>query len=501
MVNPVPYVWVGSRTFGVYTSPTNPQQVTPGTLDGRTVARSGTYSYGTMLDTLSIEWGRDDVWSQPDPSVATVTIWQSDKWIDANPTDNYLTAIATGKLTGERFVCHFPAGVVPSVRNANGAPYSWRFFEGRITNADAKRMTMPTDQGEESGWAIRVQGSDQVGALANAAVPPSPMANNQTMAARAAAIKTATLGAANIREIYFEAAYAAGKTREVDTKDKSGYDLVCDLYGSFGHQFAYNPHRNVLIRIPANYAHGSYTLQFGRRAAGDTVRLYAPRQIDNSGRQAPDDSDPYPSGYVGACDVQGDVVLSTEQAQRITQVQCKWWVAASSADYVSTLDVQTAPSPAVLRYDSWFNDGLQIDPILAAVKGKALAEGSRPCHPAIVWDTARAGDVPDWETFMSLTLPMQSVRMIVLAGSPFAAALGAPPVWYPCGGVIAYTGGKWTFTTNLAPAPLTLSGSPITFTALSGNGTGSTLTLGQLDHSISSYDLRYISDPALYTWN
>ena len=493
MVNPVPTLWVGPFSFA-------PAALAPVyDENGLEVARSGMYSAATFLGDLSIEWGRDNVWSQPEPSVATCTFWQSDKYIERVPANSYLARIADGTLVGDRFICYFGSGVVPSVRNASGFSASWRFFEGRITNADAKRMTLRTDQGTETGWAIRIQGSDQTGAIANAAAPSS-LPNNQTMTQRAAAIRTAAVSSSNIRQMYFEAAYMGGRVKEVDTKDQTAYDLVVKMYESFGHQFAYNPHRNVLIRIPSAYNHGSYSLGFGRRAVGDTVRLYPPRQIDNSGREAPDDSDPYPSGYVGACAVQGDVVLTSEQTQRVTDIQCAWWVSASGADHVSQISVRSAPAKAMLRFDSWFSDGLQVDPIMDSVKSKCLAEGSRACHPAIVWDTDRAGDVPDWETFMSLTLPMQSVRMIVLAGSPFNAVMNVAPVWYPCGGVINYTGGKWKFTVNLAPAPLTLAGTPITFTNLQSNPTGSTVTLDQLDHSISSHDLKYVTSATVSIW-
>lgn len=492
MVNPKPKVWIASVII-----PACSGQVTT---DGTTVVAGN--ATAVMLEDLSIDWGRSDVWSQPSPSVLTCTIWQSDRFQEANPTaaTNYLYRAGNGTLVGDRLVAFFDTDSgVPSVRNANGFAVPWRFFEGRISNADFKRLRVRTTNGLEDGWAIRIQGSDQVSAVAQC-TPPLDLPANQTMIQRADVLASRASGA-NIREIYFEAAYTAGRVKAVETKGRSLLDLVNDMYASFAHQYAYNPHRNVIIRIPAAYNHGSYSLRFGRRAPGDTVRLYAPRQVDNTGRQDPADSDPYPSAYVGACDVQGDVMLSVDASQRIRTILCKWFVAANNADHVTEVQAQTTTSPNTLQFESWYNDGVQVDPIMADVKRKILAEGSRPFHPRIVWDTARSGDVPDWETFMSLTLPMQSVRLLVLAGSPFAAALDVAPVWYPAGGTITLRRGKWLFSVDLAPAPMTLAGSPITFTGLSGNATGSTVTLGQLDTSISSHDLRYISDPNVTTWS
>ncbi|GMV27700.1 MAG: hypothetical protein AMXMBFR58_37310 [Phycisphaerae bacterium] len=75
-----------------------------------------------------------------------------------------------------------------------------------------------------------------------------------------------------------------------------------------------------------------------------------------------------------------------------------------------------------------------------------------------------------------------------------------PPVFYPAGGVIAYENGFWRFIVQLAPAPLTLSGNPVTFNQLAGSSTGSTVTLDQLDPSISSYDMKFCTSPTVSIW-
>ena len=135
--------------------------------------------------------------------------------------------------------------------------------------------------------------------------------------------------------------------------------------------------------------------------------------------------------------------------------------------------------------------------MLQDVKRKCLAEGAAAFHPTLTWDTRIAGGVPDWNTFECLTLPAQTVAMCVIGGSPFAAMMKMPPVFYPAGGVIAYAAGYWKFTVNLAPAPLTLAGSPVTFSQLSGSSTGAGVTLDQLDPSISSYDMSFCTSPTV----
>lgn len=487
MVNPTPRVKLRVRVPGGTAIETI---VECGTTTDATGRECLPHRAMSLLGELTIDWGRSDVWAQPDPSVATFNVWQSDDASAAWPTLNLAAATPGSGMVGLEFHIDVP----------KGASY-FHIFRGRVVNVDAERLTVRTTRGLENGWIFRIQASDKSGALAQVDKQGFVKLDaGRTMKANADFLN-AFASWVSIRETYFEAAYQNGKCRFVDMTDKNLYDVIVELYASFSHQFTYNPMRNVLIRIPAAYNHGAFSLKFGRTAVGGIVRLYAPQWIDNTGREDPQDSDPYPSGYIGGNDVGGDVRLSSDQGQAISHIECKWTNGpGGNTEIISRVLVAGSANLGLLRFDSWFNDGLQIDPIMQDIKRKCLAEGARPFHPTVSWDTAKAGDVPDWNTFQCLTMPAQSVRMTVVAGSPFASWMNVAPVWYPAGGVIAYSAGKWRFDTQLAPAPMTLTGSPITCANLSGNGTGATLTLGQLDQSISSHDLKYVSDPALYIW-
>lgn len=478
MPNPTPRVRIG---------PVYAQCGTVKDTEGRDVL-SGDWTH--LLDPLSIDWGRTDVWTQPEPSVATVTVWQSDRHIEANPGYAWPKLVTQRQAQGQAFDVDIPR---------DGVAGYYTIFRGYISNVDMKRMTVRTVNGLEPGWAIRIQGSDRSATLAQCHTQGHTyidLATMQLVADRLQAYGSGT----GIREIYFESTYRTGAVNRIDTTDSTVYELVTDMYASFAHQFTYNPHRNVVIRIPSAYDHGSYSLQFGRTEVGGTVRLYAPRWVDNTGREAPIDSEPYPSAYIGGCDVIGDVVLSSDTVQATKDIICEWTIQPGNSKVLTRVEVPGPAAPNTVRYSSWFSDGLQIDPIVQDVKRKVLAEGARPPHPVIEWDTRRTHEVPDWNTFLSLTLPAQTVRMAVLAGSPYSAAMGVPPVWYPAGGTIVYSEGHWRFTINLNPAPLTLSGTPITFTSLANNSTGSTVTLGQLDGSISSYDMQYVTSATVSIW-
>ncbi|MGB3604241.1 MAG: hypothetical protein WBA38_11910 [Gordonia sp. (in: high G+C Gram-positive bacteria)] len=488
MPNPTPTVWVQVRQPGGPINTTNVGCSTVLDAEGRECLP---HRRASILGELTVDWGRSDVWAQPDPAVFTMTVWQSDAAAQEWPDFDLAHATPGSGMVS----LNTSIGLL----DAHGNTYY--VFQGRMTNVDAERQQVRTERGLENGWLLRIQASDRAGGLAQVDKQGFVKLDaGRTMKANADFLNVFS-GWANIRETYFEAQYQNGKCRYVDMVDKTLYDVLVELYASFSHQFCYNSRRNTLNRIPAAYNHGAYSLALGRTAVGGTVRLYAPRWVDNTGREDPQDSQSYASGYIGGNQVSGDVRISADQGQAISHIECKWHDASrTDDDVVSRVLVTSSANRGLLRFDSWFSDGLQIDPIMQDVKRKCLAEGSRAFHPTVTWDTRVAGEVPDWNTFEALTLPAQTVAMVVVTGSPYASFMASPPVWYPAGGVIAYSGGYWRFTTNLAPAPLVLSGTPITFADLAASSTGSTLTMGQLDGSISSYDMRYVTNPTLENW-
>lgn len=463
--------------------------------DGRPVLRS---TWPTLLDSMSITWGRDDVWSQPEPAVCTLTMWEPAE-MASDPTNQKYSAL--WKIVNRKGI-RGPL-VVQTPRNGNND--HWTIFRGYITNIDVKPLTVRTERGPTEGWAVRVQGSDRSAFFGQESGQTMHL-NRTTMQERAVDIRIQGSGTL-VREIYFEDQYKSGTVKAIDISDKSILDLVNELYASFADQWTYNPHRNVAIRIPSGSTFSPYTLALGITTAEsgtNTVRLYPPRWVDPTGKEDPQDQDAYPSGYIGGADVAGDVVLSSNAVQNITHIACKWFNAPGKppGDYVTNVAVDDTPQAPknTLRFDSWYDDGKFIDPIVADVKTKCLQEGARPLHPRIEWDTAKAGDVPDWQTWKTIALSAQTIRMVCLAGSPFSAATGYAPVWHPSGGTTVYEAGQWRFTLDLAPAPFTLSGNPITFAGLAGSN-ASTLTLGQLDKSITSFDMQFCSDATVYDWS
>lgn len=479
MVNPTPWVLLDGSFLSSATT-TDAQ--------GRTVFAS---DRPTLIGELSIRWGRDDQWTQPDPAVLTFQMWEPapGSWL---PKIVNQTALRRGCVVG-----YYRATATDA-----GDRY---IFQGFTTNVDVVAARRRTAAGMTDGFLVQVQAGDRSAFLGQinwyAGQLPEESMNDR-------AVRLRNQGApVGIRQYYFEDRYRQGPVKAVDVKNKSVLDTLNELYKSFADQWYYEPNRNVINRIPTGSQWGPYDLKLGTNAGDDNrcVRLYPPNWVETSGKEDALDQKPYPAAFIGAGDVSGDIALSANTIQDITDIACTWFNKPGGADYTTNVNVKNSTPPARIVFDSWFTDGTYVDPVIEDIRKMVTGDGARPTHPEIRWDTSKTRDIPDWQTFESLTLTAQTIRMVVLAGSPFSAATGAAPVWHPCGGVVRYRAGKWDISLNLAPTsmPLPANRTPLTCQALANNGAASTITMGDtsrryLDQSITPFDLYYCSDPGIY---
>lgn len=476
MVNPAPWVLVDGAFLSTATEVD---------AQGRTVFAA---DRPTLIDELSIVWGRDDQWTQPDPSVLTFTLWEPapGAWL-AKVVNS--SAIRRGCIVG-----YDRAG------NDAGTRY---IFQGFTTNVDVVAAARRTAAGITDGWLVQIQAGDRSAFLGQVnwyagQLPAESMQNR--------AVRLRNQGApVGIRQYYFEDQYKDGPAKAVDVKDKSVLDTVNELYKSFADQWTYNPQRNTINRIPTGSTWGAYYLTFGVSSGSNAVRIYPPAWSDPTGKEDAIDTKAYPGGYVGAGSVSGQIALSANMIQDITDIACTWYNAPGNppGDFTTNLNVKNSVPPARLVFDSWFTDGYWVDPVLADIKKMVTGDGARPTHPEIRWDTNKTGDIPDWDTFESLTLPAQTIRMLTLAGSPFSAATNYAPVWHPCGGVVRYVAGKWDITMNLAPTsmPLPNNHQPVTSATVDKNITLGNPNAWYIDPSITPFDLYYVGAGTVYAAN
>jgi hypothetical protein len=433
----------------------------------------------TLVGDMTIAWGRDNVWDQPDPSVLTLTMWepQPGEWLR--------------KVVEKKAIRR---GVLVSFRRQDGAvDKDVIIFQGFTTNVDVQASQQLTDSGMTDGWMVQIQATDRSGFLGQenwgAQVLPE-----QSMQERAVRIRNQA-APTGIRQFYFEDNFKSGIVGAMDVTDKTVLDMVTGMYTSFADQWTYIPARNVVNRIPGGSNFQPYTLLLGvTYLAGSSVKLYPPTWGDPTGKEDPIDTAAYPTAYIGACDVTGGIALSSNMIQDITHISCKWYNKPGGAWHVTTLTVKDETPRSRLEFESWYNDGTFVDPILEDVRRTVVQDGGIPPHPRLTWDTAKSQDVPDWNTFESLTMAAQTIRMVALAGDPFAYALGRAPVWHPGGGVVGYRSGKWFFELDLLPTVMPLPDNfvPITPAMINKSITLANPDRWHIDNSITPYDMRFV---------
>ncbi|AVJ48763.1 minor tail protein [Gordonia phage SallySpecial] len=431
----------------------------------------------TLMDRLSITWGREDQWTQPDPAVLTFTLWepQPGTWLNRIVTK---TSMRRGCTIG--------------YRHRDGTDRT--IFQGFTTNVDVKATRQRTDIGVLDGWTVRIQCTDRSGFLGQVDWYAGQLPA-ETMQQRAVRIRNQGAGV-GIRQVYFEDRFRTGTVRAVEVTDKSVLDTVNELYRSFADQWTYQQHRNVIIRIPSQTNWMPFGLRFGKATTDNRVRLFPPAQADPTGQESAIDRAEYPPASVSGADVSGDIVLSSNLIQDITKVTAKWRndAAAGGAETATSTTIKADQPATLLEFETWYNDHTYVQPVLDDAVNMCKGDGAKPTHPQIRWNTKRTRGVPDWATFESITLPSQTIRLVALTGSPFAAALGTMPVWHPMGGVVAYEAGHWDVTLNLAPTSPELppGHAPITCDRIDPRITLGDTNAWHLDPSITCFDLQFV---------
>lgn len=474
MVNPIPVIALDGEFIRCDTE----------TLNGSPVFSP---TRPTLVGTMRYVWGRADVWTQPEPTVLTFTMF--------DPTGQWLARVRDREAIGRPLAVWFDrGGAKPGVRY---------LFQGFTTDVDVSRWRHRTTSGPVNGWRVQVQAVDRAGWLGNVSWDAGD-APEETMQLRAVRIRDrANLGGAGIRQFYFEERFKDGPVRPVTVTDKTVLDMTNEMYSTFADQWSYNPHRNTINRIVSGSNFGAYALKLAvvRDDPRKKLGIYPPGWIDPTGKEQAIDQEVYPAAYIGGCDVLAENALAASTLTDITHIVCQWKDKPNGyRDWVTTVVARDTTPRRMLKFDSWYNDGIYVDPVMADVRTMVTGEGVKPMHPRITWDTKRTNEIPGWDTFESLTLPAGTIRQVVVAASPFTADLGYAPVWHPAGGEVEYEAGHWRIAIDLAPSTWAPpSGfTPVTWGEFAAKGWGYAdypLTAGHsLDNSVTYYDLQYVDN-------
>lgn len=457
----------------------------PRTVDGLPVLA---HDEATLIDRMSITWGREDHWDQPEPATIRFTFF--------DPTTDWALKIGTNNAIG--------LGVHVSIRLPDGhgiaeAPTgTYVIFQGFTTKVEAERRRVNTTAGKRTGWVVTVTAGDRTSALGNVPFtfenwPPERMID------RAIRLRDRAAGV-GIRQFYFDADHVNGTVSALEVRDLTGLDVAQQLYTSFGHQWTYHPNRNVVNRIPEHRFPDSPHLV----DTGDgKVIPRMPDLADWTGAEEPIDRAVHVGTAVDGCTVESDAHLSTDQLSYITRVECKWQNRHDANRTILTYQTKLfAVAPfRTLKYDSWFDDGITVDPVLQRTADKAFYQESGPHHPAITYRTKPFGGFTDAKHAVWFLTPAERRGYAFLSGSPWIADLGGvPPIVTPCGGTITYAAGEWTVTTRLLRGHRTTIGTGLTWAVVDGSLTwDAPAPARRFADPVTWGDTWFIRDPAIRT--
>lgn len=441
----------------------------------------------TLVGSASIDWGRDNHWAQPEPATLTFSFF--------DPGTNWATKIGSGAAMGLGVVMtiNLPPGhgIVEAENN------TFTLFQGFTAKVEAERQRVLTTAGRRPGWIVTVTAGDRSSALGNVPFTWQDWAPER-MIDRAIRLRDQAAGT-GIRQIYFDAARINGTVKAVEVRDKTGLDIAHDLYGSFGHQWTYHPNRNVINRIP-EHAFGDDPVYLEDQGNGEVLPA-ASSFLDQTGAEAAIDRAPHVGIALDGCTLESDPRLSTDQVSNVTRVEAKWNNRHDNNRPILTVGIRPlAVAPyRTLSFESWFDDGKDLDPVHAATSNKAFYGQSGPHHPAVTYRTAPFGGFPDVKRAIWFLTAAERRGYAFLSGSAWIADMGGvPPLVTPCGGRIAYRQGEWTVTTRLLRAHRTGVGMGLTWSDVKQYMAWDSKGSFRFAPAVTWGDVWFVRDPTVY---
>lgn len=392
----------------------------------------------TLVSGLTITWGRKDIWTQPEPATLSFTVFDA--------TDYWATKIAAKEAlnVGVTVNVNLPAG-----KTHDDAPNGeYYLFRGWTTKVTATQTRAWTTAGWQDGFLVTITCTDRAGALGqvpyfNITLPAQNMVDRFIRLRNDAA-------ALGIREFYFDDERKNAPVREHKYDDSTGLDVLGDMYKSMGDQWAYNPNRNTINRIPSHYDKDRAGNAFLYNFDGELVPIPV-SQDDPSGRESAHDRAKYPAGFIDGTEVTSKTVLSAEQGGEIDQIIGKWNNRHDNGRQINTtLTLSTARPPyRTLTFDSHLTDGLDLDPTVWKLQHRVQSFAG-PHHPAVRYEAGRYGGFISVEQGMFWLGTVERYVLAYISASPWVAATKTVgPYVSPSGGTVTYQNGAWSIDMDL----------------------------------------------------
>lgn len=404
-------------------------KVTPEILiDGRPVACTidAVDSEPTAIRGIEIQWGRADYHdADGEPASATLSI--------TCITGVWAERVRTGRAIGLPVVIQW-SGIPTTPGGIKVGPVL--MFSGRISSAKAHPLDLEAPTGERR-WEIEITAADRTADGGNALAGPVQWPAEK-MLDRAIKVRDLfTVAGADIDNVFFFPGYVDAPCAPLDVSDKSALDLMGDLYRSIGNDsWAYDPEGNAVRQVirlsqPMSVHLGSFDDQIGAVTP-------VPSDI------AVDDVT-YPGIGLSGCRLTGDVELAADPSTSINRIECSWkdWSTGHKDTKTVRENIRPGDGRRVLSFESWFDNGLTIDPTLDNVWERVREEGARPRHPEIT--TLPTFDFPTESRARWLLQCWENTRPAFIAGDlAYDWLIGEEeaPAYAP---IVAPIGGTTTF--------------------------------------------------------
>lgn len=437
----------------------------------------------TIMAPLSIVWGREDPWSQPDPATMTMTLW--------DPHGEWAARLRAQTALGRTVTASWTHG-----------GHTQTMFRGHTAAAEVERSRHRIPSGDEYGWWVHLTCADVTAPMAQTRDARFRATEYMSMSTVYNALRTAAQ-AAGVAEVYLEDAKKGLRIAPPDSG--TDLDLLSGMYESEALAFTYRPDVSAIVPLPRASLPGPVTgylmPQGGSRSlhiVGGTLAaplpgLPAPRPValdgcrmSSNGRSSFDQST-----MINTITVQYPKInYGEDAAAEVTFDQVEMTVSA----------VPAGQRPQRMTWKSWYRDTGQLNAHLSRTLARAKDEAARPDHPRVLFSTRHDGGFTSPLQAKTLTLSAETLSVLWLNGSEFVRWCSEwAPAFQARGGRIVFDGEHWDIEMSLGwfgGAPLT---APATWASMAPQITWHNEAAPHLADAVTWWDTGHIATGTIYT--
>lgn len=426
----------------------------------------------TATDSLTVQWGRAEPWTTPEPATATVTVF--------DPAELLLAAMTTGSIHNAEMTITVP---IPAGLDLPEAGGDLVLFRGHPAVCEVTEATRQTTRGLRTGHVVTITAADPRADLRNRRTSVAwPQESLTARAARVAALSPLSYT--------HQPTAAAGQTVHDMTEIGVSVDeLMASLAETTGdhHQYNAQAHRVETIRLDTEVREATML-----RLAGNTVTV--------AGSE---------SAWSGiGTSVPGHIVARTSPDMTITpDTRVNTWTVTYGYDGDTSV---TSRRSGYLAGDpirsmgirSWATTASWATALADALAYRGSGRWAGPHHPPLQVAADHAGGFDSWTQAAALLRTRETGQQIAVPGSPWTRLAYAAPVHCLIGGTITYARGRWRVLAHVRTAA-DIPSARLRWNQASVPGWGQSLHWGapaehlHFDHSVSWFDLRAVSNPTI----